>query len=169
MYTTRILVIVCLCGLLGCKTSSVTKKTTPGEYAEDLSYLRPDLSTEVTTDTAQVSQEIGVSTAYAGNIKSELDSVNQIIIAKNEEQPYIDGFTIQIYTGNDRQAANEARSTALMIDPSLNPVISYHQPGYKVKVGQYTDRLKAHKVFTSLKEQFPLALLIPERIKLTYD
>ena len=165
-----IIAISCLFVLLGCKSSRITTKAAPAEYAEELNHLRPDLTVSPGQDSVVLLPSAGISSSnYPGNIKSELDSINRIIIARNAEQRYLDGFTIQIYTGNDRDAAYEARDKALLVDPSLDPVISYHQPGYKVKVGQYADRLQAHKVYTSLKTEFPLALLIPERIQVNYD
>ena len=165
--------IIGICGLIilfGCKASKVSTKTAPEEYTEELSTLRPDLTLSPGIDTVTMQSSTAMASyTFPGNIRSELDSVNRIIIAKNTEQHYLDGFTIQIYTGNDRDAAYEARDKALLADPTLDPVISYHQPGYKVKVGQYTDRLQAHKVYTTLKTEFPLALLIPERIQVDYD
>lgn len=162
------IILLVLAFLVGCKSSQVTKKAAPEEYSEELGHLRPDLSAEPAEDTVSTTFVVENS-RYAGGLKDELDSINRVIVANNQAQRYIDGYTIQIYTGNDRDAANEARHKAILMDPSLDPAISYHQPGYKVKVGEYADRLEAHAVYTSLKEEFPLALLIPERIQVNYD
>lgn len=171
MRNTGILIIIALAigSLIGCKSSSVSSKSGPSEYNEDLSSLRPELEEieEVIEPESFVENDVKVN--YVDDLKEELDSVNQMIIAKNREIRYEDGFTIQIYTGNDRQAANEAKERVLLVDPDLDPVITYRQPSYKVKVGQYVDRLRAHEVYQSLKEEFPLALLIPERIQVDYD
>lgn len=171
MRNTGILIIslIWFSGLIGCKSSSVSSKSVPTKYEEDLAYLRPELEEEEEVSEAESFVEKDVTVNYVDNIKAELDSVNQLIIEKNKGEKYVNGFTIQIYTGNDRQAANEAKEKASLINPNLDPVITYHQPGYKVKAGQYLDRLRAHEVYESLKEEFPLALLIPERIKVNYD
>jgi hypothetical protein len=135
-------------------------------YKEDLAYLRPSLSEEI----AEVPETPKLNnTLPTGHLKTELDSVNQIIISNNRAQRYVDGYTIQIYTGNDREAATEAMNKAMSIDPQLDPQIQYYQPSYKVKAGQYINRLEAHEVFERLKVEFPLALLIPERIRVDYD
>lgn len=169
MRYTGIIIAFAAISLAGCKTSSVTSSGT-AVYDEELGHLRPELDPlkkkEEDTVRASAPHEM---VAYRGHIRAELDSVNRLIAAQNEEQRYVNGYTIQIYTGNSREEANEARLTAMTLDAALEPVISYHQPGYKVKVGSYSDRLEAHKVYQSLKDEFPLALLIPERIKIDYD
>ncbi len=155
-----------------CKTSSTsTKGSASTTYREDLSALRPALKisesdpTEVTTPEQEASQ----TSTIAGHLKEELDSVNQIIISQNKVRKYVDGFTIQVYTGNDRDKAYAARSKVLEINPDLRPTMRYYQPSYKVKVGQYVSKLEAHQIYESLRKEFPLALLIPERIAIDYD
>lgn len=164
-----VICLICLSMLIGCKSSSVSGKSAPTEYKEELDHLRPDLEASEEEPETEPFSERDLTVNYVGDIKEELDSVNQIIISRNREVRYEDGFTIQIYTGNNRQAANEAKEKALEINPELDPVITYHQPSYKVKVGQYIDRLRAHEVYETLKKEFPLALLIPERVKVDYD
>ncbi len=152
--------------LWSCKSAVVTSNKTE-TYSEDLSTLRPDL-TEIRKDNEQKDQEqIASVDPYLAedlSIKEELDSINKIIIQRNSEKKYVDGYTIQIYTGNDDELARAARDSAHLKFPELIPVISYNQPTFKVKVGSYTNRLEAHQIFESLKEEFPYALLIPERI-----
>lgn len=161
------LIIPFLVLIIGCKSSNVTTSST-NVYEEDLSYLRPDLSVtenlvEEKADTAQVIAE------YVDLLKPKLDSLNEIIIERNKTNGAIDGYVIQIYNGNDREAAAAAQELAMELDSTLSPVTSYYQPTYKVKVGQYSNRLEAHKVFESLKPHFPRATMIPERIKIKYE
>ncbi|MFH6984961.1 SPOR domain-containing protein [Marinoscillum luteum] len=167
MHTHRVVIGLLLIGLIGCKTSSVPSSSEE-VYKEDLAYLRPSLSEEIAEVPEPETPKLN-ATLPTGHLKTELDSVNQIIISNNRAQRYVDGYTIQIYTGNDREAATEAMNKAMSIDPQLDPQIQYYQPSYKVKAGQYINRLEAHEVFERLKVEFPLALLIPERIRVDYD
>lgn len=150
-----------------CKKGVVTSTSTDS-YEEDLSVLRPELETPKATipkdTTAYTPYVSGQISRESLAITEELDSINQIIIQRNSELKFVDGYTIQIYTGNDDEAARQAKEHAQLMFPELEPVISYNQPTFKVKVGSYHNRLEAHKVFESLKEDFPYALLIPERI-----
>lgn len=163
------LIIPLLFLIASCKTASVSTNNETS-YEEDLSYLRPSVSNEeineVVSDTAKSTSE----NSFVGqNIKPQLDSLNKIIIERNKQVEYIDGYTIQVYTGNNRNAASEARDKVLEIDDSMNPTISYYQPSCKVKVGQYVNKLQAHKILESLKPHFPRVLLLPERIKVNYE
>ena len=155
--------------LWSCKTNVVSTSSTD-TYKEDLSVLRPDLSVNKKPESqSETITSANLNTIPDLSIKTELDSINKIIIQRNSEKKYIDGYTIQIYTGNDNEAAREAKELAMNLFPDLEPVISYNQPTFKVKVGSYQNRLEAHKVFQSLKEEFPYALLIPERIPIKYE
>ncbi|MEQ8472099.1 MAG: SPOR domain-containing protein [Marinoscillum sp.] len=170
MRGSKLLIFVVALAAYACKTSSVsTTATTKEAYREDLSVLRPDL-TDNSFDTTNIdsTKVIGYG-PLTGHIKYELDSVNRIIIEQNKAKRFVDGFTIQVYTGSDRDVANDAVRKVNMINPELEPKIRYVQPSYKVKVGQYISRLEAHEIFESLKTEFPLALLIPERIPVNYD
>ncbi len=168
----RIGYIILLAGILaGCKTSVVSTSSTDN-YQEDLSVLRPDLTTVARAPENTQTTSTTSSTQYTSvdmSIAEELDSINRIIIQRNSEKKYVDGYTIQIYTGNDNEAAREAKEHSLLMFPELEPVISYNQPTFKVKVGSYHNRLEAHRVFESLKKEFPYALLIPERIAIKYE
>lgn len=162
------IIILGLLLLAGCKTTSVTTSK-PTAYSESLANLRPDLYSEASEEPEKPVAAEANEVAFTQHLKTELDSVNQLIIEKNKGQRYVDGYTIQIYTGNNRAEADSARVQAIRLEPTLNPKITYYQPSYKVKTGQFYDRLKAHEMFIFIKEEFPRALLIPERIKIDYD
>lgn len=172
MRASRLLIfVITLTGLsYGCKTSTSTTRGTTDAYREDLSVLRPDLKV-INADTSEVdsSKAMSATEPIRGHIKYELDSVNRIIIAQNKVRKYVDGFTIQVYTGSDRDKAYAAVGKVKELNPDLNPTIGYYQPSYKVKVGQYISKLEAHQIYESLRSEFPLALLIPERIPVDYD
>ena len=40
--------------------------------------------------------------------------------------------------------------------------LTYNSPNFRVKVGDYTDRVEAYKAYIALKEVFPNALLVEE-------
>ncbi|WP_258105356.1 SPOR domain-containing protein [Marinoscillum sp. MHG1-6] len=172
MHTYRLIIPLIVLPLLmiGCKGSQTSSGSTSA-YSEDLTYLRPELSIaedEKPSNTINAAEN-NVTGSINSTFKTELDSVNQKMIERNKAGYFVDGYTIQLYTGNDRNKADETKTLAETIDEDLKPVISYYQPTYKVRVGKYTSRLEAHMVYESLKEYFPRALLIPERIKINYE
>jgi septal ring-binding cell division protein DamX len=164
----RLIIFAIMLGMWGCKTSQTATSSGSAVYEEDLSALRPDL-TVVKVPSELPVKPVSNKEIESLSISTELDSVNKMMAVRNQTVKYIDGYTIQIYTGNDRNEADQAKEQALSLDVALNPTISYYQPSYKVKVGQYATRLEAHKTYESLKKQFPRALLVPERIKVNYE
>lgn len=166
MRTFRLLICLCVVLVVGCKSSKKVTSATAATYSEDLSVLRPVLEVEESPEQSRASEIEGSPT---GHLRAELDSVNQIIIEQNRRQRYVDGHTIQIYTGSDREQAQMALDTVQVYFPELDASMQYHQPNYKVKVGEYVSRLKAHEVFEAVRVYFPLALMLPERIRIDYD
>ena len=149
--------------LASCKATQPTTSSTVEEtYSEDLSRQRPELTLD---EPAQATNNPVASVeAFNTDLIAGLDSAIIIMSEQNRSRKYIEGYAVQIYTGNSREAADRAINEAKRIDPSLNPERSYFQPTYKVKAGTYVQRLKAHKVLVDLKEFFPKAILVRERI-----
>jgi len=98
------------------------------------------------------------------NIKSELDLFLDTVSFNSRRIGYIQGFTVQVYTGNSREEANEAKSMVYKMLPESFPQLFYQQPNFKVKVGKFYTRFDAQKTFNQLKRKFPRAIVIPERI-----
>ena len=155
--------LIILAFLVSCKGTQVPTSTAP--YSEDLSIHRPELKTSV--DKTQVLEE--EYTPTDGHIKTELDSIMQVSLTQNMEGKIVNGYIIQVYTGNNRSQANEIFQTLDEYFPDLNAKISYHQPNFRVEAGQFLDRLTAHRIYKDVKEEFPNALLVPDRFTMSYE
>lgn len=155
--------------LISCK---VTVPTSSVSYSEDLSIHRPVAVIELEEKATESEQDQIVNKEFKpleGHIGMELDSIAKIAYQQNKSGRYIDGYVIQVYSGNSREDANTARTQMYTAFPDLDPKISYHQPSFRVKAGQFIDRLEANRVYSEVKKEFPRALLIPERFLLTYE
>ncbi len=150
--------------IVACKApSSVTQQSST--YYEDLSVHR--VKTE-STSIVQPEKSIAPATSIEdiqGHILNELDSVNKIIVAENTTKQW-DGFRIQVYTGNSRQRAQEILSALKNTYPEYESSMTYYQPSYRVKIGYFFDRLEASKVYSQMKEVYPRAMLLPEKLSL---
>lgn len=135
-------------------------------YTEDLSILHPVIKSEaavVRPKEAEVNTRPGpVNSEH--DITEEMDSLMLIIAEKNLQKRYTDGFTVQVYSGPNREQANRARSEVQMLGLDSPSQVVYVQPNFKVKVGRFYTRLEANKVFSQIREVFPDALLLPEKI-----
>ncbi len=162
----RINRLIILALITSCK---VATSTTSSTYTEDLSIhrsIQPIYTEKRIEKTEQVKE---LFTPLEGHIKFELDSIMKISDAINKEGKYVDGYMIQVYSGTSRDNANTARFSVDKLFPELNWKVSYHQPTFRVRGGRFSDRLEAHRIYKAIKEQFPRALLIPERFFLQYE
>lgn len=145
-----------------------SKTAAVSSYSEDLAMYRNDYSQPVdknkTEDRLDVTQIEVVDPTH--DIHEELDSVTSIILESRKNMLYVDGFSIQIYSGNSRDLANSYKSRAYELLETQSPRVIYDQPNYKVQVGQYYTKLEANKDFNLLKSNFSRAVLIPAKIKI---
>lgn len=103
------------------------------------------------------------------DINDTLDNFLEKVSERNAESNTYQGFTVQVYTGSSREKANEAKNMVYNLLPDANPTISFDPPSYKVKVGEFTDRLEAQPTYTTLKGNFPVVLIVPERFTVTKE
>jgi len=152
----------------GC-TPTVTQNTTVGDttYEEDLSIHRKTYPILEENNQSPKEDETVVQkerAAPSNHIKSELDSVLTKIVKSRENINYIDGLTIQVYSGNNREMANNIKKQLYKLSDTFSPVVKYDQPNYKVSVGEYFSRLEANKDYNFLRKEFSQALLVPKKI-----
>jgi hypothetical protein len=153
--------------LVGCKTTQTSKSVPSGNYSEDLSSLRP--KTSLAGDSSQSGTGTVKKTTYVEpkyNINDQLDVVLDSIDRININRKFIDGFTIQVYSGLDREAALNIRKTLTTSLPDLESEIQYNQPNFRVKAGKYFNRLDAQKDFLAIKKFFASAIVIPDKIEI---
>jgi hypothetical protein len=74
------------------------------------------------------------------------------------------GFRIQIYSGNKRQPANQARATFLKAHPKTKAHLNYDQPYYKVRVGDFRTKLEAFKYKNVIAHEFPNCFIVKDEL-----
>lgn len=161
--------IISLAALLQFCAPGATKTTSKSGYYEDLSSYREVPKLVEDSSSADNIDEVVVVVDPTNDITAELDSVTSMIIASRKNIDYVEGFTIQIYSGNSRDMANQVKWQAFDLTPGQKPIITYEQPNYKVRVGKYYTRIEANEDFNILKENFTRAVLIPSKIKIEQD
>lgn len=93
-------------------------------------------------------------------VNAVLDSIDKI----NSLRKFIDGFTIQIYSGQNREEANNTKKKMAEELADMKADLQYQQPKFRVKTGNYFTRLEAQKDLLRIRRVFPNAILVPERI-----
>lgn len=74
------------------------------------------------------------------------------------------GFRIQIFSGLDRQQANSEQSNFKSRYPNITSYISYTQPYYRLRVGDFRTRLEAEKFMNELKKYYSSMFIFSEMI-----
>ena len=102
--------------------------------------------------------------AEAMHVNRRLDAVLDTIADQNRSIRYAPGYRVQVYVGNQRQ---EVESVKLMIYqnfPELSAYLSYSQPTYKLKVGDFMRRLDAERYYASIRQLIASAQLRPDKV-----
>ncbi|MGL1887496.1 MAG: SPOR domain-containing protein [Reichenbachiella sp.] len=161
--------IISLTALLQFCAPGATKTTSSSSYHEDLSiYRAQSVPVDSMIDTPPI-EEIVINVDPTHDISNDLDSITNLILESRKNIEYVNGFSIQIYSGNSRDKANQVKWKAFDLTPGQNPRVSYEQPNYKVRVGKYYTRIEANEDYNILKDNFSRSVLIPSKIKIKDD
>ncbi|MVM39949.1 SPOR domain-containing protein [Spirosoma sp. HMF3257] len=98
------------------------------------------------------------------HINRRLDLVLDTIATRNRTIRYAPGFRIQVYVGTQRQEADAAKLLISQNFPELSPYLSYNQPTYKLKVGDFMHRLDAERYYNSIRRLMASAQLQPDKV-----
>jgi hypothetical protein len=164
----RVLSAICIVLLLasGCKTAKQPKTMQDGKYSEDLSGLRPKVEEEtaVVTVPEKNNRDPKAYVEPIHTVNKQLDAVLDSIDRINLTRKFIEGFTIQVYSGMKREDALNAKKQLTTSIPKLESELQYLQPNYRVKTGRYFTRLEAQKDYEKIKRYFPAAIVVPDKI-----
>lgn len=146
-------------------SASCQAQKPPKGYYEDLSPYRPKVVFENTAkkdSSFKPSQQEIIAPRYTVNEKVDfvLDSIDRF----NLTRKFVDGYTIQIYSGQKRDEALSAQKRLVEEGTQYVASVQYQQPKFRVTVGRYFTRIEAQKDLLALKRIFTSASLVPERI-----
>jgi len=135
-------------------------------YNEDISALRPKFV--IAKDTTRAIPETdplqAVVTKPTRNVNAKVDGILDSIDRFNLTKRFVDGFTIQIYSGQKREDAMNTKQKIIEDTPELIANLQYIQPKFRVTVGHYFTKLEAQKDLSRLRRHFTTAILVPEKI-----
>lgn len=77
----------------------------------------------------------------------------------------LEGYRIQIFSGNKRQPAKEARLRFTRIYRKTKAHEVYEQPYFKVRVGDFKTKLEALKFKNELNKHFPNCFIVKDEIE----
>lgn len=76
------------------------------------------------------------------------------------------GYRIQIFSGSDRKGAYTAQAKFQNKFPETHTYLSYRDPNFKVKIGDFRSRLEAERMVQELRPAFTGLFITSEKINL---
>ena len=84
----------------------------------------------------------------------------------NQLKPSMPGYRIQIYFGSVRPKASEVKLAFEEKHKDVEAYLTYQQPNFKVRVGDFRTRLDAQKFLKSLEGEFTTMFIVQDEVKL---
>lgn len=78
------------------------------------------------------------------------------------------GFRVQIYAGTSRNDAYAVQARFQRTYSDINTYISYTQPNYRVKVGDFRSRNEAQALMQELRKDYTSVFLFTEQVNVIY-
>lgn len=74
------------------------------------------------------------------------------------------GYRVQIFYGSDRRETFAQQDRFKSSYPKLNTYITYKEPNYYLRVGDFRTRLEAQRLLNELRAAFPTLFIFKEKI-----
>jgi hypothetical protein len=118
-------------------------------------------------DTIQNTEQDSIrdfSKMYIGDAR--IDSLLRLNVMQNKKFPTVPGYRIQIFKGSGNNALNEAlvvRDKFMAKYHGVPAYITFNEPYYRVRVGDFRTRVDAIRLLQRIKRQYPLAWEIQDK------
>ncbi len=99
---------------------------------------------------------------------ARIDTLIQLHILQNKKFPVMPGFRIQIFKESGNTALDEALAVREQFEKKYNlpAYITFNEPYYRVRVGDFRTRLEAIRFLEKIKRTYPLAWDIKDDIQI---
>jgi hypothetical protein len=87
----------------------------------------------------------------------------------NYASPGFEGFRVQVLSDAGNNAKDRAQSTLLKFEqefPGTSVYLTYQQPNFKVRCGDYRTKAEARRLLNQINGQFPGAYIVRDFIKI---
>lgn len=74
------------------------------------------------------------------------------------------GYRVQVFYGSDRREVFGQQAKFKSLYPTLNTYITYKEPNYYLRTGDFRTRLEAQRLMNELRSEFPTLFIFREKI-----
>lgn len=93
-----------------------------------------------------------------------LDNLIELYIKKNLSNDNFPGFRIQIYNGNSRDKMTDIQQKFKRSFPEVETYLVYQAPYFKLRAGDFIEKIDANKFLMSIRKDYPSAFLVAEEV-----
>jgi len=76
------------------------------------------------------------------------------------------GYRVQIYNGNDRAKATQVKLDFMRRFPGIRTYMTYVQPQFRVKVGDFRSRPDAQKMYQQVTNLYTPCMIVPDIVEI---
>ena len=132
----------------------------PGKekVAEDLSVYRPKYDAPETTAAARVEP--------TNHVNNKVAVLMDTVASVNKNFKYMQGYRILAYNGSQRQDVMNLRKSILTRVPEVKDYLTYQQPNFRLKIGDFSTRIEAQQVLNRISDLIPNAQIVQDQINI---
>lgn len=129
------------------------------DIKEDLSTYRP---TYPVADASAPTASVEPTHHVNDKVAVLMDTVARV----NKNIKYAQGYRILAYNGSERQTVMNLRKSIIARVPDEKDYLTYQQPNFRLKVGDFFSRIEAQQVLNQLSDLIPNAQIVQEQINI---
>lgn len=95
---------------------------------------------------------------------SRIDKVSESMRGGASNHPVINGYRVQIISSSTKSVVDGERAKFMSSNKGTKSYIDYKAPNFRLRVGNYRNKLEAQKFQQEIKETFPNTLVISDSI-----
>lgn len=105
------------------------------------------------------------SQSQTGQLTLIADERLELLLSAYNDQKKVMGYRIQLYSGHKRIDAEQMRLEFMKKYKDKRPELIYQPPNFKIRIGNFRNRLIANQQLELYKIDFPGAFLVKDAIE----
>lgn len=161
----KTLIVFCIAIIFSCKVGVTSSNVSASD--EDLSqYMYKPQSKKIDSSASVVPDKVKTTVKFEKDINVSLTQIIDSMAIANKRYQSAPGYRIMVYSGNSSQESAEAKKAIYDWSTDHDVYAQYKQPAFRVKVGNFQDRIMAYDVLSDVIKIFPNAVIVPDQIEI---
>jgi hypothetical protein len=152
--------------LPSCKGGSKASSASSKKIDDDLSKYVYKPKVKVADEKVETKPVYDQHVSFEKDINGSIDRLMDSIALQNRRYHSAPGYRIMVYSGNSSEESGSVRKEVYEWSRDYDVYTQYKQPAFRVKVGNFADRINANYVYSDLVKFFPNAVIIPDQIEI---